>query len=220
LSKFRNLLKTVFLEEFFNDLLFYNLLKKQFGNVKSVLELGAGKDSYMNFKDRDYKITALDLHKPSIEKSKKQNNFDEYILGDAREVTDIFRDRSFDLVTSFDLIEHFEKDEGYKLLDDMIKVSKKKIIIFTPNGFVPQLATADNPFQEHKSGWTYKEMKKLGFKVYGINGFKKLRGMYAVPKIKPRELGWFVCNMSQIFLKLTRLNKFCYTILCVKEVSK
>ncbi len=28
-------------------------------------------------------------------------------------------------------------------------------------------------------------MKKLGYKVYGVNGFRKLRGRYAVPKIKP-----------------------------------
>ena len=210
----------MFLEEFFNDLLFFNLLKKNFGDAKTVLELGAGEDSYLNFQDRDFHITALDLHKPSIEKSKKQNNFDGYILGDAREITTIFDRDSFDVVTSFDLIEHFEKNEGYKLLEDMVIVAKRKVVVYTPNGFVPQQATADNPFQEHKSGWTFQEMEKLGFKVYGVNGFKKLRGLYAVPKIKPREFGNFVCNVSQVFLKLIGLSRFSYGILCVKEVGK
>jgi len=185
LSKFRNFLKVVFLEELFNGSLFFNLLKKNFGDAKTVLELGAGEDSYLNFKDRDFHITALDLHKPSLEKSKKHNNFDEYVLGDARKIATIFDCDSFDVVTSFDLIEHFEKNEGYRLLDDMAKIAKKKVVVYTPNGFVPQSATDDNPFQEHKSGWTYQEMKKLGYKVYGVNGFRNLRGRYAVPKIKP-----------------------------------
>ena len=200
MSKFRNFLKTVFLEDFFNDLLFYNLLKKCFENVQTVLELGAGKDSYINFKDKDYKITALDLHKASIEKSKEHNNFDEYILGDAREINEIFKDRSFDVVTAFDLIEHFEKTEGYHLLEDMVRGSPGvRVIVFTPNGFAPQSATDDNPFQEHKSGWTYQEMKKSGFKVYGVNGFTNLHGMYAVPKIKPREFGNFISNLVRFF---------------------
>jgi len=220
LSKCRSFLKTIFLEELFNDLLFFNLLKKNFGDAKTVLELGAGEDSYINFEDRDFHITALDLHKPSIEKSKKQNNFNRYILGDAKEISTIFDRDSFDVVTSFDLIEHFEKNEGYKLLEDMAIVAKRKVIVYTPNGFVPQQATADNPFQEHKSGWTFQEMKKLGFEVYGVNGFKKLRGLYAVPKIKPREFGNFMCNVSQVFLKLIGFNRFSYGILCVKEVGK
>jgi hypothetical protein len=170
-------LKKIFLENFFNDLLFYNLLKKCFENVQTVLELGAGKDSYVNFKDRDYKIIA------------------------------------------FDLIEHFEKNEGYQLLKDIVRVAGVRVIVFTPNGFVPQSATDDNPFQEHKSGWTYQEMKKSGFKVYGVNGFMKLRGMYAVPKIKPREFGNFISNLSQIFLNITGLKKYSYAILCVKDVK-
>lgn len=220
MSKFRNFLKVVFFEEFFNDLFFFNLLKKNFGDVKTVLELGAGEDSYLNFNDRDFHITALDLHKPSIERSKKHNNFDEYILGDAREILTIFDSGSFDVITSFDLIEHFEKNEGYRLLEDMTKIAKKKVVVYTPNGFVSQQATEDNPFQEHKSGWAYQEMKKLGFRVYGINGLKKLRGKYAVSRIKPREFGNFVCNLSQVFLKLIGLNRFSYGILCVKEVGK
>ena len=209
----------VFLEELFNDLLFFNLLKKNFENAKTVLELGAGEDSYLNSKDRNFHITTLDLHKPSIERSKKHNNFDEYILGDAREITTIFDRDSFDVVTSFDLIEHFEKNEGYKLLEDMTKIAKRKVVVYTPNGFVPQKATEDNPFQEHKSGWTLQEMEKLGFKVYGVNGFKILRGLYAVPKIKPREFGNFISNLSQIFLNITGRKKYSYAILCVKDVK-
>ena len=123
------------------------------------------------------------------------------------------------MVTAFDLIEHFEKNEGYQLLDDMEKVAGERVIVFTPNGFVQQSATNDNTFQKHKSGWKYQEMKKSGFKIYGVNGYKKLRGMYAVSRIKPREFGNFVSNLSQIFLNITGLKKYSYAILCVKDVK-
>ena len=76
------------------------------------MELVAGEDSYLNFKDRDFHITVLDLHKPFLKRSKKHNNIDEYISGDAREITTIFDRGSFDVVTSFDLIEHFEKTKA------------------------------------------------------------------------------------------------------------
>ncbi len=58
----------------------------------------------------------------------------------------------------------------------MGKWSKNKIIIFTPNGFIWQDGYDDNSLQEHKSGWCAEELEKLGFKVYGMNGWKKLRG--------------------------------------------
>ena len=128
MSKYKNFLKAIFFEKLFSDLLFLNLLKKNLDDVKTVLELGAGEDSYINFVDRKFKITALDLHKASIEMSKEHNNFDEYILGDAREITTIFDRDSFDVVTSFDLIEHFEKNEGLRLLEDMTIIAKKKLL--------------------------------------------------------------------------------------------
>ena len=49
-------------------------------------------------------------------------------LGDAREITTIFDRDLFDVVTSFDLIEHFEKIEGLRLLEDMTIIAKKKLL--------------------------------------------------------------------------------------------
>ncbi|MBL7127358.1 MAG: hypothetical protein ISS16_00050 [Ignavibacteria bacterium] len=49
-------------------------------------------------------------------------------LGDAREITTIFDRDLFDVVTSFDLIEHFEKNEGLRLLEDMTIIAKKKLL--------------------------------------------------------------------------------------------
>jgi hypothetical protein len=57
----------------------------------------------------------------------------------------------------------------------MENVAKKKIIIFTPNGFLRQDEYDGDKLQIHKSGWTVDEFKKLGYEVKGINGWKPLR---------------------------------------------
>ena len=43
----------------------------------------------------------------------------------------------------------------------MEKVARKKVIVFTPNGFVPQRPYDGNPFQEHLSGWSVDEIHEL-----------------------------------------------------------
>jgi hypothetical protein len=51
--------------------------------------------------------------------------------------------------------------------------ARKRIIISTPNGYTYKDDLYGNPFQEHKSGYRVRELEKLGFKVFGIYGWKK-----------------------------------------------
>ena len=42
----------------------------------------------------------------------------------------------------------------------MERVAREKIILTTPNGFLPTYAgPRDNPEEKHLSGWTYDELK-------------------------------------------------------------
>jgi hypothetical protein len=61
-------------------------------------------------------------------------------------------------------------------------------VVFTPNGFVHQLALQGNPYQVHLSGWTVAELRKIGFQVNGINGLKILRKEKAEIRFKPEML--------------------------------
>ena len=75
-----------------------------------------------------------------------------------------------DLFTSFDSIEHLEKEEGLELLHNIDKVFKYKIFI-TPYGFSIQDETTlpnlikRNPWQKHLSGWVSEDFEKFGFKT-------------------------------------------------------
>ena len=73
-----------------------------------------------------------------------------------------FSDQSVDSIFLLDVIEHLGKEEGLQLIEEMKRVSRQQIVIFTPLGFMPQHRENDNKdrwglhggeYQEHKSGW-------------------------------------------------------------------
>jgi len=141
-------------------------------------------------------------------------------LGDVTNLQKYISDKSFDSVVAFDLIEHVTKEEGLALLKSIEKIAKHSVIIYTPNGFLPQDEFDNNPFQKHLSGWEFEEMKKLGYEVYGINGYRKLRGEYALPTIKPRFFGYFLSNWSWVFLEIFGKPEKSFAILCIKKLNK
>jgi 2-polyprenyl-3-methyl-5-hydroxy-6-metoxy-1,4-benzoquinol methylase len=63
----------------------------------------------------------------------------------------------FDLVILGDVIEHFEKEKRYVLVNKLLEHTDN-IILSTPNGFMPQGAWAQNEFERHKSGWTVTDL--------------------------------------------------------------
>ena len=99
----------------------------------------------------------------------------------------------------------------------MEKIARKKIIIFTPNGFLRQEEHDNNPWQVHKSGWNINEMKSLGYNVIGINGLKFLKGERAEIKFKPRIFWSLISDITQLFTR--KHPKYAFQILCTKEAS-
>ena len=77
---------------------------------------------------------------------------------------------SQDLITLFDVIEHFTKEDGISFIEECKKRSKH-IVVFTPRGFFPQEGTEENPYMEHLSGWEPEEFEELGFETTILKGF-------------------------------------------------
>ncbi len=140
------------------------------GRVKTILDIGCGDGSFMTIinKSGDYKATGIDLYKPYIQTARKTKRFERLIAADIRKIK--FKEKSFDLVLSSQVVEHLEKNEAKILIRKIEKIAKKKIVIATTNGyfpFDPIEGKDDNPFQVHKCGWTVSEFKRMGYKVYG-----------------------------------------------------
>lgn len=189
-------------------------------DTTSILEIGAGKNSYFHKYLRNYTITGFDIYEKSLIQAKELGKIDNYVVGDVNKLEIYFTDKSYDLVCAFDLIEHLKKEDGYSLILNMERLAKKMIVIYTPNGFQYQPASVDNPYQEHKSGWSFDEMKEMGFEIIGFNGVKVLRGMYALPKYRPYFLFNFISFITEILIQKSWLNKYQYAILCYKSLNK
>lgn len=169
------------------------IFKNELSGCDSVLDLGCGPDSWIQVADVKYSV-GVELFEPYIVESKKKGIHDEYVHSDIRDVN--FKENSFDAVVCVDVIEHLTKNEGIDLIKKMDLWARKKVVLFTPNGFVHQEIYDNNSLQLHKSGWNSHEFEELGFKSYGF-GWKQLMGTKAEFKYKP-EILW------QIFTDITR----------------
>ena len=69
-------------------------------------------------------------------------------------LTDIFARNNSNACVALDVIEHLVKPDGIKLMRDMETIAAKKVIFFTPCGFLPQHHTTNDDLQEHLSGWS------------------------------------------------------------------
>lgn len=198
------------------DWFFYRKLAQELKGMESVLDLGCGRHSPLAKIKKKFFSVGVDIFQPSIKISKKRKIHDHYQTADALKIGQFFKRKSFDCVIALDLIEHFKKEDGLKLLKKIGRIAKKKIIILTPNGFTKQDPLEDNPYQIHQSGWTAEELRKFGFRVYGMRGLKFIRGEYATIKYRPWFFWGLIATLSQLIVYF--LPEFAYQLFGVQEL--
>ena len=139
--------------------------------------------------------------------------------GEAPQAMSIFQDDEFDFVTTFDLIEHFPKHQGYQLLYELDRIGKYGSSVFTPNGFVWQPGASNNKFNAHLSGWTPKELRRLGWETqYSAGGLKVLHGPYGrLKKLKSGTLYFAVELASNLLGNLHRNTGFAFLAVTRKK---
>jgi hypothetical protein len=143
---------------------------------KTVLDLGCGQSSLLQYVDGIDRSTGVECWAPYIEESRSAGIHSDYLLSDIMDVQ--LDSGSYDAVLLFDVLEHIEKDKGITLLARMRKWARKKVIISVPNGFMIQGDTYGdgNMNQHHVSGWNVNDFRQQGYRVRGFDGWKPLRG--------------------------------------------
>jgi len=210
----------------FTNMVWWNLDK----NARSILDAGCGFGDPMNAinKRRKYPFTlGIDIFLPAIRACKNRGIHDAYILCDVRFLP--FREKSFDIVACFEVIEHLSKCEGFRLIDEFERIARRQVIISTPVGFLQLIrGHKENPDNIHRSGWVPAEFEIRGYKVKGINGLKCVSGAFrggigsrfagigAMNKLKrylvyllnylSRPLSYFIPNLA-------------FNVLCVKTMN-
>ena len=190
--------------------------QKALKGCESILDLGCGNDSPMRFV-KTGQLVGADGYQPSLDEARAKGTHDEFHLADVRKITDLFPDRRFDACVALDVIEHLEKDDGWQMLEAMEALATKRVLIFTPNGFVPQ-KSQNGDLQEHLSGWLPDEFRNRGYNVCGMHGPKSLRGEYAALKRRPKVL-WSLISVFAHYLHTRSRPEKSFSIFCCKDMS-
>ena len=190
---------------------------KALRGCSSCLDIGCGEGSPLRLIGLDY-LAGLDGHAPSLEEAKRNRTHDEFHCADVRTIGALFPPGRFDACVALDLIEHLTKDDGLRLLEDMEMIASRRVIIFTPNGFIPQ-QSRDGDLQEHLSGWEAGEMRSLGYEVIGLHGPKILRGEYHKPRHLPRSVAGVVSAAGHLLYNRAHPESAA-ALLCVKILDR
>lgn len=146
---------------------------------KTMLDVGCGKGRPLKFINRkdNYFAVGFDAFKPYLSECQKDKIHGAFVRGDVRFLP--FADRSFDIVICLEVLEHLERTDGQKLLQELERVAVKQVILSTPVGKYQQGVFDGNPYQGHKYIWSPAEMKEKGYKVKGA-GLRNLGGKAGV----------------------------------------
>jgi SAM-dependent methyltransferase len=183
----------------------------------SLLDVGCGSNSPVRRLTAAIpRRTGVDAFAPALEASLAAGIHTDVRQMDILTIGEQFAPRSYDCVLASDVIEHLEKPDGLRLIAAMERIAARKVVIFTPNGFLPQAPYENNPWQAHRSGWDPDEMRALGYEPRGVNGWKGFFGERGRLTWRPRTVWKFVAIASRGWTA-TRPH-LAFQLLCVKTL--
>jgi ubiquinone/menaquinone biosynthesis C-methylase UbiE len=192
-------------------------LERAVGVPETLLDVGCGNNSpILRFGRRPTWSVGVDLYRPWLEESRTKGIHDEYVEANILEIDQRFEPGQFQVVLACDVLEHFAVADGASLLAQMATIASDRVVVLTPNGFVPQGETFGNPFEVHRSGWTPKMLQAHGFEVAGLNGVRWLRGELGTARVRPRRVGEALAVWSQPFAR--RFPATAFHLLASKDV--
>jgi ubiquinone/menaquinone biosynthesis C-methylase UbiE len=182
------------------------LSQKHINKNDTVLDLGCGvmsatMESFWN-SGMPRIVAKFVLGVDIYEKYLKAINYLEGVFLIKHDITDmsIFIDKSFDVVLALDILEHLERKDAFKVIKEMERVARKKIIVYTPAVFDDNVRNVDNvyglgknKYQEHLCLLNRKYFLQRGYEVTMVedgNSIFAVKTMeYKPPKRVKMKLG-------------------------------
>ncbi len=146
----------------------------------TVIDVGCGAGSRSAPYALDRAI-GIDLHFASLVQSQRAGTRSAAVCASLKVLP--LADSAVDAVVALDVIEHFTRDDAVSVMGELERVARKAVVLLTPNGYLPQAGTRENPFMEHRSGWSPADLRQYGYTVSGVNGWRPLRGAHASPRL-------------------------------------
>lgn len=136
----------------------------------TLLDVGAGYGKYGALA-REYaepaRVDAVDATPPKLP------GYDHVYLGDLRDLARVLPSDAprYDLALFVDVIEHFDKPEGHRVLAELTRLARR-VLVATPLGFRPQ-EIPGMPYETHRSGWW-----PWDFRRYQVHGWRIFPGHF------------------------------------------
>ena len=99
-----------------------------------------------------------------------------------------FRNKVFDATFCIEVIEHLDKELGIDVLQEMERVSKGLVMITTPSHFFSGASILSESMR-HKSFWSPREFKKLGYRVEGLHPAREW-----IPPLLSKAFPYLACS--------------------------
>lgn len=116
-------------------------------------------------------IAAVDIAPQYLEELKRRCAEAKTVCMDASKYIKSAESNSVDVISFIDGVEHMTKEAGLETLKHCKRVARKKVLVFTPEGYLRNephnawgIEGADE-HQTHKSGWEVSELEDLGYKL-------------------------------------------------------
>lgn len=202
------------------SLTYWGIIKRMVGSdFVTILDAGCGTGTQMELIDdqRKYNSTGVDIYEPYLKECRRKKIYNKLLKCDIRSMP--FKEKSFDVVICFHVVEHLKKKEGYKVIKNLEAIAEKRVILVLPNGSLPQEEYDHNEFQEHKSEWYPKDLQRLGYRVVG-QGLKAIYGVENIAK-KYGIASYFIFFLSMIFQPLLFFKPdYGVYMICRKDINK
>lgn len=148
-----------------------NWLQKYVDPEDEVLDLGCGTMNITG-KLKCKVVFGVDAYQPNIDELKGKGHIYVY-CGKIEKYLPDFKKKSFDVVMSIDSIEHLTKPAALKAIGQMERIARKRVIIFTPIGFIKNDREENTEFQRHRCGFLPSELENMGFEIFIREGGDK-----------------------------------------------
>lgn len=163
---------------------YYRVLNKDIQNNDMVLDVGCGSNSALRHILLTPKIVdGIEVDNNAYKKALESKYYRKIYHKNILDIISRIPNKSYDVVLLSDIIEHFNTKNAKFLIKECERIAIKKVIIFTPNGFMKQDDIDGNKYQKHLSGWDPEYFIKNNYSVDTLN-CKEVSSIYAIKEIQ------------------------------------
>lgn len=136
--------------------------------IRSVLDLGCGLSLKSRFIPAERRV-GVDAWWPYLERARQEDKDAVLVHADVMRCFWMFAPASFSVVLLSDILEHFEREQGFYLLRQAERLARVAVVVESPEGDMPQnldiTGHGAHELQTHRSAWSRVDLIDYGFKV-------------------------------------------------------